>query len=125
MFARQGLRASSLLGAAAVSAGVAFAGVSFYNTSPSIIRSAHADAPPGPKKVFPAPGFVELQLHSSEMVNHSVKKLKFKLPEDDAVTGLEPICKRTITFDLAALRLTARSLPTHQTHSRRRLDTSL
>ena len=94
MFARQGLRASSLLGAAAVSAGAAFAGVSLYNTSPSIIRSAHADAPPGPKKVFPAPGFVELQLHSSEMVNHNVKKLKFKLPEDDAVTGLEPICKR-------------------------------
>jgi cytochrome-b5 reductase len=93
MFARQGLRASSLLGAAAVSAGAAFAGVS-YNTSPSIIRSAHADAPPGPKKVFPASGFVELQLHSSEMVNHNVKKLKFKLPEDDAVTGLAPICKR-------------------------------
>jgi cytochrome-b5 reductase len=93
MFARQGLRASSLLGAAAVSAGAAFTGVSFYNTSP-IIRSAHADAPPGPKKVFPASGFVELQLHSSEMVNHNVKKLKFKLPEEDAVTGLDPICKR-------------------------------
>jgi cytochrome-b5 reductase len=97
MFARQGLRASSLLGAAVVSAGVAFAGTSLYNTSPSIIRSAHADTPPGPKKVFPAPGFVELQLHSSEMVNHNVKKLKFKLPEDDAVTGLEPICKQATT----------------------------
>jgi cytochrome-b5 reductase len=93
MFARQGLRASSLLGAAAVSAGAAFTGISFYNTSPSIIRSAYADAPPGPKKVFPASGFVELQLHSSEMVNHNVKKLKFKLPEEDAVTGLDPICK--------------------------------
>ena len=94
MFVHQRLRVSSVVAAAVVGGGAAFAGFSFYKNSPSIIRSAHADAPPGQKKIFPASGFVDFQLHSSEMVNHNVKKLKFRLPDEDAVTGITPICKR-------------------------------
>ena len=95
MFARQSLRASSVLGAAVVGGGATFAGYSLHNSknTPSVIRTAYADAPPGPTKVFSTSGFVNLQLHSSEMVNHNVKKLKFKLTAEDAVTGIEPICK--------------------------------
>ena len=95
MFVRQSLRASSVVSAAVVGGGAAFAGYSYFNNTPSILRPAYADAPPttGPKKVFPAFGFVNFQLHSSEMVNHNVKKLKFKLPDEDTVTGMEPICE--------------------------------
>lgn len=93
MLARQSLRASSVIGAALVGGGAAYAGYSLYkNSSPSIIRSAYADAPPGPKKIFPASGFVEFKLESVEMVNHNVKRLRFELPDKDAGTGIEPIC---------------------------------
>jgi hypothetical protein len=93
MLARQSLRASSILGAALVGGGAAYAGHSLYkNSSTSIIRPAYADAPPGPKKIFPASGFVEFELESSELVNHNVKKLRFALPDKDAVTGMQPIC---------------------------------
>lgn len=33
-------------------------------------------------------GFVSLQLDGVEIVNHNTKKLRFKLPEDDMVSGL-------------------------------------
>jgi cytochrome-b5 reductase len=93
MLARQSLRGSSAFGAAVVGGGTAYAGYSLYkNSSPSIIRSAYADAPPGPKKIFPASGFVDFRLESSEMVNHNVKRLRFELPDKDAVTGMQPIC---------------------------------
>ena len=93
MLAQRSLRVSSVLGAAVVGGGAAYAGYSLYkNSSPSIIRPAYADAPPGPKKVFPASGFVDLKLESSELVNHNVKKLRFALPDPDAVTGMQPIC---------------------------------
>jgi cytochrome-b5 reductase len=78
MLARQSLRGSSAFGAAVVGGGTAYA--------------AYADAPPGPKKIFPASGFVDFRLESSEMVNHNVKRLRFELPDKDAVTGMQPIC---------------------------------
>lgn len=93
MLAHQSLKASSVLGAALVGGGAAYAGYSLYEkSSMSIIRPAYADAPPGPKKIFPASGFVDLTLESSEMVNHNVKKLRFALPNKEAVTGMQPIC---------------------------------
>jgi cytochrome-b5 reductase len=93
MLAQRSLKVSSVLGAAVVGGGAAYAGYSLYkNSGPSIIRSAYADAPPGPKKIFPASGFVDFKLESSELVNHNVKKLRFALPDADAVTGIQPIC---------------------------------
>lgn len=93
MLAQRSLKVSSVLGAAVVGGGAAYAGYSLHkNSGPSIIRSAYADAPPGPKKIFPASGFVDLKLESSELVNHNVKKLRFALPDPDAVTGIQPIC---------------------------------
>lgn len=34
-------------------------------------------------------GFVSLKLDNVEIVNHNTKKLRFKLPEDDMVSGME------------------------------------
>lgn len=33
-------------------------------------------------------GWVSLVLEDSEVINHNTKKLRFKLPEDDMVSGL-------------------------------------
>ncbi len=94
MLSRQSLKSSTIIGAAAVGGGATFAGYSLYkNRSSSIFRRVYADAPPGQKKVFPASGFVDFTLDRSEMVNHNVKRLRFKLPDEDAVTGMEPICR--------------------------------
>ncbi|KAH7155826.1 oxidoreductase NAD-binding domain-containing protein [Dactylonectria estremocensis] len=42
-----------------------------------------------PSKVFKGgPAFVSLPLESSEAVNHNTKRLRFKLPQQDAVSGL-------------------------------------
>jgi hypothetical protein len=83
--------------AAIVGGGAAYTGYySLYKNSSLPIRPAYADAPPPPprpKTIFPASGFVDLKLESSEPVNHNVKKLRFALPDADAVTGLQPICK--------------------------------
>lgn len=93
MLARQSLKASAGVGVALVGAGAVYAGYSLYNSpSRSIFQTAYADAPAGPKKIFPASGFVDFRLERSELVNHNVKRLRFSLPDEDAVTGLEPIC---------------------------------
>lgn len=54
-------------------------------------RTAHADSPSGPKRIFPGSGFTTLKLESAEMVNHNVKRLRFALPESDSITGLTPV----------------------------------
>lgn len=38
------------------------------------------------------PAFFSLALESSEQVNHNTKRLRFKLPEADAVSGLSMTC---------------------------------
>ena len=98
MLGRQSLRTSAVIGAAVVGGGATFAGYSRYKNQPSsMFPSAYADAPPGQKKIFPASGFVDFTLDRSEMVNHNVKRLRFRLPDEDAVTGMEPICRRSIS----------------------------
>lgn len=93
MLAHQRLKAYSVLGVVVVGGGAAYAGHLVYQKStPSIVRSAFADAPSGPKKVFATFNFVDLKLESSELVNHNVKKLRFALPDDDALSGIQPIC---------------------------------
>ncbi|KAG6360959.1 hypothetical protein INS49_012027 [Diaporthe citri] len=59
-----------------------------------------ADAESGePKKIFPRPGpsFTRLTLEKAEDVNHNTKRLRFALPEENAVTGL-PLTSALLTF---------------------------
>ena len=60
-------------------------------------NTLHLDATPGsqpPKKVFSGgPAFISLPLESGEMVNHNTRKLRFKLPDDNSVSGLPLTCK--------------------------------
>lgn len=52
--------------------------------------SAVADKVPGaaPKKALTG-DWVSLKLEEVEMINHNTKRLRFKLPEDDMVSGVE------------------------------------
>lgn len=83
----QRLRPAAILG------GVAGAGIGLAILSQTIMSEAHADSG-APRKVFGGgPAFIALPLESSEQVNHNTKKLRFKLPQPDAVTGLPLECK--------------------------------
>ena len=56
-------------------------------------RSVHADTG-APRKVFgKGPAFVSLPLESSDVVNHDTKRLRFKLPHPEDVSGLSLTCK--------------------------------
>lgn len=70
---------------------VAGTGIGFYYT---YMRSvAHADSG-APKKAFgTGPAFLSLELESTEAVNHNTKRLRFKLPEPDTVSGLTLTCE--------------------------------
>lgn len=47
-----------------------------------------------PRKIFKGgPAFVSLPLDSSELVNHNTKRLRFRLPEHDAISGLPLTCE--------------------------------
>lgn len=80
----------ALYGAAAV--GVAGAG--YYFLSPGAAQKAESKVKEAvgsaPKKTFTGgdQGFVSLLLKDVEIINHNTKKLVFKLPEDDQVSGL-------------------------------------
>ncbi|KAF1949872.1 oxidoreductase NAD-binding domain-containing protein [Byssothecium circinans] len=51
-------------------------------------RNIHADTSE-PRKAFgKGPAFVSLPLESSETVNHNTKRLRFKLPHEDDISGL-------------------------------------
>ncbi|KAI1503507.1 hypothetical protein F5X99DRAFT_375510 [Biscogniauxia marginata] len=58
---------------------------------------AHADSGAPPKVFGSGPAFLSLRLESSEFVNHNTKKLRFELPEQDAVSGLG-ISSALLTF---------------------------
>ncbi|KAI1806355.1 NADH-cytochrome b5 reductase [Daldinia bambusicola] len=68
--------------------GVAIVGVSagiYYTYMRSV---AYADSG-APKKAFGSgPAFLSLELESTEAVNHNTKRLRFKLPTPDTVSGL-------------------------------------
>ncbi|POS78803.1 oxidoreductase NAD-binding domain-containing protein [Diaporthe helianthi] len=80
------------LGGGAVAAG----GYYYFTQNPGAAQKAEAKvkgALPGgePKKALTGgdQGFISLKLDDVEIVNHNTKKLRFKLPEDDMVSGLE------------------------------------
>jgi cytochrome-b5 reductase len=47
-----------------------------------------------PRKVFgKGPAFVSLPLESSETINHNTKRLRFKLPNENDISGLSVTCQ--------------------------------
>lgn len=56
------------------------------------IQDVRADSHAPPKTFGGGPAFFSLALESSELVNHNTKKLRFKLPDQDAVSGLPVTC---------------------------------
>ena len=91
MLARPSLRTTALVGGVILGGGALATSYNAYRRNMSFFPKAFAEAPAGPKKIFPASGFIDFKLESAEMVNHNVKKLKFVLPDENAVTGMVPI----------------------------------
>ena len=74
----------------AASAGL---GVTAYVTSSYYLRKPELLDDGAPKRTFTGQfGFQKLTLESVEQVNHNVKRLRFALPESDAVSGLTLNC---------------------------------
>jgi cytochrome-b5 reductase len=72
---------------------LAVSGVSLAIVTRLIMGNASAESN-APTKVFKGgPAFVSLPLESSEQVNHNTKRLRFKLPQRDDVSGLPLTCK--------------------------------
>lgn len=89
------LRASfKVAGLGAVGTVTAYQGYQYFN-SHNAYFTAHAESLPSDSKAalkkMEWKGFTELRLHSSEQVNHNVKKLTFILPTEDSVTGISPV----------------------------------
>ncbi|KAI0514966.1 oxidoreductase NAD-binding domain-containing protein [Xylaria bambusicola] len=76
---------------------VALAGVGLGIYSRYMMGVAHADSGMPPKAFGGGPAFLSLQLESSEVVNHNMKKLRFALPTDQHVSGL-PLTSALLTF---------------------------
>ena len=101
MFSQRVLRSSApFLGTAVIAGGLYAA--SLQNTGPS---ESHPDTVKdravqgssqnsnNPKKTFTSGfSFQDLKLESSEIINHNTKRLRFQLPDKDAVSGLHPSC---------------------------------
>lgn len=69
---------------------VAGMGIGIYMYTRNTI---HADSGV-PKPTFgTGPAFLSLQLESTEDINHNTRRLRFKLPEPNAVSGLSLTCE--------------------------------
>ncbi|KAL0936349.1 nadh-cytochrome b5 [Colletotrichum truncatum] len=73
---------------ATIAATVAAGGIGLSILSKLIIGNASAESGAAPKVFGGGPAFVSLPLESSEQVNHNTKRLRFKLPQRDSVSGL-------------------------------------
>ncbi|KAK8030046.1 oxidoreductase NAD-binding domain-containing protein, partial [Apiospora rasikravindrae] len=92
--------------------GVAAAGIGLTLLSRNLTSDASA-ATGAPRKVFSGgPAFLALPLESSEMVNHNTKRLRFKLPEPDSVTGL-PLEYEPGFFELLVKHYPGGGMSTH------------
>ncbi|XDG08659.1 hypothetical protein ABKA04_008274 [Annulohypoxylon sp. FPYF3050] len=82
---------------------VASAGAGLYYTY--MRNVVHADSG-APKRAFGSgPAFLSLELESAEAVNHNTKRLRFKLPEPDTVSGL------TLTYEPGVLEFLVKRYP--------------
>ncbi|KAF4777957.1 oxidoreductase NAD-binding domain-containing protein [Colletotrichum scovillei] len=73
---------------ATIAATVAAGGIGLAAYSRLFVNSASAESGAPPKVFGAGPAFVSLALESSEDVNHNTKRLRFKLPQREAVSGL-------------------------------------
>ncbi|KAK1638480.1 oxidoreductase NAD-binding domain-containing protein [Colletotrichum phormii] len=73
---------------ATIAATVAAGGIGLAAYSRLFVNSASAESGAPPKVFGAGPAFVSLALESSEEVNHNTKRLRFKLPQREAVSGL-------------------------------------
>ncbi|OHE93848.1 oxidoreductase NAD-binding domain-containing protein [Colletotrichum orchidophilum] len=73
---------------ATIAATVAAGGIGLAAYSRLFVNSASAESTAPPKVFGAGPAFVSLSLESSEDVNHNTKRLRFKLPQREAVSGL-------------------------------------
>ncbi|KAL9067831.1 MAG: hypothetical protein Q9161_006649 [Pseudevernia consocians] len=98
MFSLRVLRSSAPLLGTAVIGGVLYA-ASYQNASQTRSSPSPAIAdrtvqnpsqsPNVPKKIFTSGfSFQDLKLESSELINHNTKRLRFELPDKDAISGL-------------------------------------
>lgn len=74
--------------AAAAGAGIVAFNMSKPSSDPAILQKNLGQRP-----VFPAMGFVSLTLEEARMVNHDTRELKFKLPGNEATSGLSSVCQ--------------------------------
>jgi cytochrome-b5 reductase len=76
-----------LLAAGAAAVG----GAGYYFMSSGAAQKAEAKVAGPAKKAFTGgdQGFVSLVLDEVEDINHNTKKFRFKLPEDDMVSGMQ------------------------------------
>ncbi|KAI1761146.1 NADH-cytochrome b5 reductase [Hypoxylon sp. FL1150] len=85
--------------------GVAVAGVGiglYYMYAGNVVRADSGV----PKPAFGSgPAFLSLQLESTESVNHNTKRLRFRLPDADSVSGL-PLTSALLTFSWPNGRIT-------------------
>jgi hypothetical protein len=100
-------------------AAAAGAGVVAFNMSKSSAEPATLQKNLGQRPVFPAMGFVSLTLEEARMINHDTRELKFKLPDNEATSGLSPVCECPVSDNrLEAHELTLYSVASHTSHSR-------
>ncbi|KAH6988892.1 oxidoreductase NAD-binding domain-containing protein [Ilyonectria sp. MPI-CAGE-AT-0026] len=67
---------------------IAFGGIGLAIFSKALMSTAKAESS-APVRVFGrGPAFVSLRLEDSEVVNHNTKRLRFKLPHEDSISGL-------------------------------------
>ncbi|UNI16049.1 Cytochrome-b5 reductase [Purpureocillium takamizusanense] len=86
-------RVATVVGTVAATGAAVGVASRFYSGGP-----VRADSPASPRRVFGGgPAFVSLPLESSETVNHNTKRLRFRLPEKDAVSGLS-LTSALLTF---------------------------
>ncbi|GKT63386.1 NADH-cytochrome B5 [Colletotrichum tofieldiae] len=76
-----------------VAAAVAAGGIGLGIMSKLLVGNASAESGAPPKVFGAGPAFVSLPLESSEEVNHNTKRLRFKLPQREAVSGLSLTCE--------------------------------
>ncbi|KAK0377618.1 oxidoreductase NAD-binding domain-containing protein [Colletotrichum limetticola] len=77
---------------ATIAATVAAGGIGLAAYSRLFMNKASAESGAPPKVFGAGPAFVSLALDSSEDVNHNTKRLRFKLPQREAVSGLSLTC---------------------------------
>ena len=101
MFSQRVLRSSApLLGTVVIGGGLL--ATSYFKSSqtqPPLPQAVDqtmqhsSQSPKDPKKFFTSGfSFQDLKLESSEVVNHDTKRLRFELPDKDAVSGLRASC---------------------------------